>query len=212
MFSCTCCELPRHFEYAKSLYRHQRKYDSSYVDPALRRVAAYEVNPRHCECCGTKIDYEDWVTGRKDRFCSRSCSAKINNNRAGTGKTVSPCLHCGQEGLRTPQNKFCSNACQQEHVYETVTVPAILAGEVKTRVTIKRYLVKARGHACEVCKTTTWMEQPVPIELDHIDGNAGDNSLANLRLICPNCHAQTPTAKGKNKGFGRKARGLLRGG
>jgi 5-methylcytosine-specific restriction endonuclease McrA len=52
------------------------------------------------------------------------------------------------------------------------------------------------------------MDQEIPLELDHVDGNAGNNQIENLRVLCPNCHAQTPTAKGKNRGNGRKTRGL----
>jgi hypothetical protein len=44
------------------------------------------------------------------------------------------------------------------------------------------------------------MGQPTPIELDHIDGDPNNNDETNLCLICPNCHAQTPTYKGKNAG------------
>jgi hypothetical protein len=36
------------------------------------------------------------------------------------------------------------------------------------------------------------------LELDHINGLHSDNRLENLRIVCPNCHAQTPTNSGKS--------------
>jgi len=54
-------------------------------------------------------------------------------------------------------------------------------------------------HKCSTCKGTEWLGNPIPIELDHINGNSSDNSLDNLRILCPNCHALTPTYRGKNK-------------
>jgi len=56
-----------------------------------------------------------------------------------------------------------------------------------------------KQHKCEKCDIIEWMGQPAPIELDHINGNNRDNRLENLRLLCPNCHAQTPTYRGRNK-------------
>lgn len=52
---------------------------------------------------------------------------------------------------------------------------------------------------CEACALSTWCGKPIPLELDHIDGNSKDNALKNLRILCPNCHAQTPTYRGKNR-------------
>ena len=56
---------------------------------------------------------------------------------------------------------------------------------------------------CTCCGNTEWLSNPIPLELDHIDGNSENNSLTNLRLLCPNCHALTPTYRGKNKASAR---------
>lgn len=52
---------------------------------------------------------------------------------------------------------------------------------------------------CENCGLTEWMGKIIPLELHHKDGNHSNNDLDNLQLLCPNCHAQTDTYKGKNK-------------
>jgi len=54
-------------------------------------------------------------------------------------------------------------------------------------------------HKCSSCNSSSWLGKPIPLELDHKNGNHKDNSLDNLRLLCPNCHALTPTYRGKNK-------------
>lgn len=39
-----------------------------------------------------------------------------------------------------------------------------------------------------------WNGKPLTLELDHVDGDRLNNELTNLRLLCPNCHAQTETS------------------
>lgn len=58
---------------------------------------------------------------------------------------------------------------------------------------IKKRLIEERGHKCEKCNLSEWMELPVTLEMDHVNGNRCDNSRENLQLLCPNCHSQTKT-------------------
>ena len=46
---------------------------------------------------------------------------------------------------------------------------------------------------CYQCGLKEWNNQPIPLELEHKDGNHNNNNLDNLTILCPNCHAQTPT-------------------
>ena len=63
-------------------------------------------------------------------------------------------------------------------------------------------------HRCKICNLTEWMNKPIALVLDHVNGKANDSRLENLRLICNNCDAQTDFFKGRNRGSGRKALGL----
>ncbi|MBI4457365.1 HNH endonuclease [Candidatus Uhrbacteria bacterium] len=53
------------------------------------------------------------------------------------------------------------------------------------------------------CEECGWSKKSpdgrLPLELDHINGDANDNQLENLRILCPNCHSLKPTHRGLNK-------------
>lgn len=65
---------------------------------------------------------------------------------------------------------------------------------------LRRRLIKEGllENKCCVCGLSDWLNKPLALQLDHINGNCFDNRLKNLRILCPNCHSQTDTFAGKN--------------
>lgn len=128
-------------------------------------------------------------------------------------KQTSNCLCCGNDivyNASQSRGKYCNNTCQTEYQFQTIIIPKIEKGLVGERRTLRKYLLRAEGNCCKICNESTWLSVAIPLEVDHIDGDASNNLPSNLRLVCPNCHALQPTSKGRNRGRGRKSRGLRR--
>ena len=64
----------------------------------------------------------------------------------------------------------------------------------------KKLISEGLIYECSICNIDKWQGKKISLELDHIDGSSANNALNNLRLLCPNCHSQTPTWRGRNVG------------
>lgn len=76
-----------------------------------------------------------------------------------------------------------------------------------SRSHLKQRLIDAgiKENRCEACGITDWLGEPLNMALHHINGIGKDNRLENLRILCPNCHAQTPNYGGRNGHRRRRA-------
>lgn len=85
---------------------------------------------------------------------------------------------------------------------QTISLSEILVKESRytSSKDLKRRLFKSglKEKRCEHCLNTDWMEKEIPLQLDYINGIRSDNRIENLRILCPNCHALTPTWGGRN--------------
>ena len=111
--------------------------------------------------------------------------------------------------LKRNKNGYYCDKCQKDFEWQTTYNEIEKTGLVPKRINNKierRYLLQKFGCKCWICHGTTWMGKPIPLEVDHIDGNWEKGEVSNLRLVCGNCAMQLPTYKKRNNGKGRHYR------
>jgi hypothetical protein len=140
-----------------------------------------------CKNCGSTVLAKD----PRQKFCNHSCSASFNNRRR-VGKTCAKCPKI--VGWRSTYCKECWGGGAALRGRRVATVESAMTDNTR-----RKALIRERGSRCESCSLSEWLGSPIPLQLDHIDGNSDNNSRVNLRLLCPNCHALTPTFGNKNR-------------
>ena len=75
----------------------------------------------------------------------------------------------------------------EEYLVYGSTIPS---SRLKKRLISEGYLTEE----CSECGISDeWCGRQLVMQLDHIDGDCLNNTIDNLRLLCPNCHSQTDT-------------------
>lgn len=116
-------------------------------------------------------------------------------------------LNCKQQTLNTYLQKMDIEYSGQQHKVGQqkgpnayIPVAEYLAGNrIIKSSTLKEKLFREglKIKKCERCGRVTWMGEPIPLELHHKNGNHNDNSMTNLEILCPNCHAFTENYRGR---------------
>jgi hypothetical protein len=98
------------------------------------------------------------------------------------------CLTCGK---RIRFGAYCTVRCQNEHTVRDKK--DIGQTTLRSRPARRRALIKERGHKCEQCGRSEWMDKPITLFVFHRDANIENWKLDNIRLLCPNCRAYLRT-------------------
>jgi 5-methylcytosine-specific restriction endonuclease McrA len=169
-----------------------------------------------CLNCQKEISNAD----KRNKYCSRSCAAIINNKKTPKRKRVIilsiPCKNSCGKNVAQKGSVFCSafcrgNFCYKEYIerWKAGFEDGFYKGKTKELSEFIRRYIKAKYH--NKCGRCNWQEKhPLdgkpPLEVEHIDGSWENNLENNLILLCPNCHSITPTYGSRNRGGGRAYR------
>jgi hypothetical protein len=88
----------------------------------------------------------------------------------------------------------------------------MVEGSTYGRDKLKRRLYEdgLKERRCELCgQNEVWNGNRMSLILDHINGDATDNRLENLRIVCPNCNATLDTHCGRQNRLDVAARACL---
>lgn len=191
MFCCISC-----------YHNHMKK--TAQNNPLIKRIC---INP------SCMVDFSVKIKSNKKKFCSRSCAAQVNNVAFPKRDKVHSCKKCGvkvKSGRSYCDKDFASLYEERRNVRIQAWIKGEWNGCQKNNSlmsqTVSNYLLKQANYACSGCGFNT--PHPVDgstiLEIDHINGDGTDHSPSNVRVLCPNCHALTPTYRGRNVGNGKR--------
>lgn len=147
-----------------------------------------------------------WTSSPSIAECARKLGLTIYGSTYTTLRTTAKECSLTEEHM-TGQGWNAGKQYKNPNPVKPLTEYLVANSSYTSSNSLKRRLIK-EGLLQEVCAACGKVEVhnpfldkivPIPLQLDHINGKNRDNRIENLRLLCPTCHALTPTFCRKTK-------------
>lgn len=204
IYNCSICNLKTENKqkYVRHLAIHKPGYAEQHYAKCIKAsksnqlrmqkikeeaIIDYNEHPNFCKRCNSIIAFEN----KRNLFCSHTCAAIYNNNKRLKKDDIKPSylieLHNTLEYIQADSATRRSLSIRASNL-------------AKGKFSVRQKLIDIYGEKCSVCGIeSVWMNLPLTLHVDHIDGNHQNNNMENVRLLCPNCHSQTKNYAGRNK-------------
>lgn len=151
-----------------------------------------------CEICNKEFTSGRMLGGHKSVHREGGRYSVSRRKRTETYE----CLNCNVAFSynKSSTNKFCTIKCSSDYS-KSGTERKIQNAENISESTLRRYVFSTCEKVCAICGLgDEWQGKKLGLHLDHIDGDSDNNTLANVRILCPNCHSQTENFGSKGNG------------
>ena len=137
-----------------------------------------------------KLEIEQWIVEKRSKaYMAR----QLNCNP----KTINPLLE--RLGISYDGNQSGKGTSKPSSREFTLIEYLEKSLDIQSNKVRKKLLAEGyKQHQCECCGLSQWLDEPIPLELHHKDGDRFNNTIENFELLCPNCHAKTESYRGKN--------------